>query len=557
MAIGFLLLIAATAHAELQPQSVAELTADLIVSARGSIEGDLSGIPIELRVLSIESTNRQTVLFRTERLFINGKTIEGTHTLDQNNNPYATFVINEPGEFEYRIEARVQVNADLLGLNDTGLGADASCNTPTQSVQSTHTIFAELAKTKFASNRWIESVAEINQWTHTFLTYDTRYYPKTYSALETLESQRGTCDEYAVLAAAILRAKGQCTRFVVGPVYSGNQWGYHAWLETKHPQNGWIPLDPTYGEVGTVDATHITMGIFDDPLHAIDTLRGPSSARIGLLPKTVHVNVLETRTHKNPLDIHAPPLSLVARQWTNIQIELENPLEQYLVVPMAPVFPAQFSVDPENQVLLLAPRKKTAFFFSVYADYNLEKNQYLEGNYSLATIGNDLVGELRVTPENAPAIERKIEILDATSYYNGTTATLTITLKNPKAKNVDIQFIAPGIRQTTTLQALATTTHRFSFQATPPRTTARLQTPDQNHDFNIPIPKTPQEQPAPLTPPALPNATNTPAPEPAQKTETLLPNIHTDENGPLLVAITGLAVLSLAGLIKILLNKHA
>lgn len=66
------------------------------------------------------------------------------------------------------------------------------------------------------------------------------------SALKTLDRKSGVCQDYAYLAAALLRASGIEARFVTGTAIAGFWPENHAWIEAR--VNGkWISLDPTWG----------------------------------------------------------------------------------------------------------------------------------------------------------------------------------------------------------------------------------------------------------------------------------------------------------------------
>ncbi len=82
--------------------------------------------------------------------------------------------------------------------------------------------------------------------------------PKSYSAIEALESGRGNCQNYAHLAAALLHDLGIEARIVNGlsltqpwrlPLPSGSltldgAQQRHAWLEVNVPELGWLAFDP-------------------------------------------------------------------------------------------------------------------------------------------------------------------------------------------------------------------------------------------------------------------------------------------------------------------------
>lgn len=68
-------------------------------------------------------------------------------------------------------------------------------------------------------------------------------------ALTTLETRQGDCTEHSVLASALLRQNGIPTRLADGVIAMSNgKLGYHEWLEAYVDGEGWIPVDPTFGE---------------------------------------------------------------------------------------------------------------------------------------------------------------------------------------------------------------------------------------------------------------------------------------------------------------------
>ena len=85
-----------------------------------------------------------------------------------------------------------------------------------------------------------------------------------------LKNKKGVCDELTNLFIALNRALGIPARFVSGITYTDSEqfkdpWSPHGWAEVYFPEYGWIPFDPTYGQYGWVDATHIKMRESLDP----------------------------------------------------------------------------------------------------------------------------------------------------------------------------------------------------------------------------------------------------------------------------------------------------
>lgn len=75
------------------------------------------------------------------------------------------------------------------------------------------------------------------------------------SALETLQTLRGDCNEHTTLFAALARAVGLPTRVDVGMVHQQGRFFYHAWAEVMLDGN-WVTVDPTWGQL-PADVTHL------------------------------------------------------------------------------------------------------------------------------------------------------------------------------------------------------------------------------------------------------------------------------------------------------------
>lgn len=78
------------------------------------------------------------------------------------------------------------------------------------------------------------------------------------------ENRQGVCTEISNLYISMLRSLGIPSRFVTGIAYTESElfesnWGLHGWVEVYFPNHGWVPFDPTYGQNGYVDATHISL----------------------------------------------------------------------------------------------------------------------------------------------------------------------------------------------------------------------------------------------------------------------------------------------------------
>lgn len=120
--------------------------------------------------------------------------------------------------------------------------------------------------------------------------YGIRLQGAPQAPLETLESGRGSCRDFAVLMMEAARSLGLAARFVSGYVYStsaksGRKGGghTHAWVRVYLPACGWVDFDPTNGIVGNTDL--IRVATVADPRQALPlhgTWAGAADAYIGM-----------------------------------------------------------------------------------------------------------------------------------------------------------------------------------------------------------------------------------------------------------------------------------
>ena len=132
-------------------------------------------------------------------------------------------------------------------------------------------------------------------------TYERRIARGTQSALQTLESRRGSCRDFATLMMEAARSLGFAARFVTGYLYvpdrdSGDTYlgggATHAWCQIYLPGAGWVEFDPTNGIVGSRDLVRVAVA--RDALQAIPlhgSYFGDAAASEGM-SVSVHVRSL-------------------------------------------------------------------------------------------------------------------------------------------------------------------------------------------------------------------------------------------------------------------------
>ncbi|NPB04401.1 MAG: transglutaminase domain-containing protein [Thermotogae bacterium] len=91
----------------------------------------------------------------------------------------------------------------------------------------------------------LEKARAIANWVYTNL--EKRGSVTIPTAKQVLKEMYGDCNEHATLYAALARAAGIPTDIVVGLVYQGDGFYYHAW-NVSWIGGQWVPVDPVYGE---------------------------------------------------------------------------------------------------------------------------------------------------------------------------------------------------------------------------------------------------------------------------------------------------------------------
>ena len=108
---------------------------------------------------------------------------------------------------------------------------------------------------------------------------------------ETLETRRGSCRDFAVLAMEAARSLGLAARFVSGYIFipgtseeavTGGG-ATHAWMQVYLPGAGWIDFDPTNSIVGNRNLIRVAMA-WDHPhvLPLWGTFIGKASSFLGM-----------------------------------------------------------------------------------------------------------------------------------------------------------------------------------------------------------------------------------------------------------------------------------
>ncbi len=123
---------------------------------------------------------------------------------------------------------------------------------PTSRINSKDPTVVALARQIAGADKDGRSVArKIGEWTYRNL----KWKKVESDTVDTLASREADCLEHSELYVAIARALGLPARVVTGAALSGGSFGAHAWVEVYLGK--WVELDPTWGLMDRVDATHV------------------------------------------------------------------------------------------------------------------------------------------------------------------------------------------------------------------------------------------------------------------------------------------------------------
>lgn len=112
----------------------------------------------------------------------------------------------------------------------------------------------------------LETVRRITAWIYENVRYQRGSTSVNTNAADVLASMTGVCQDMTHLALAMLRARGVPARYVSG-LLTGQPGETHAWPEFLHPQQGWLPADPTRGLVAHTGADYLKFAVGRDYSH--------------------------------------------------------------------------------------------------------------------------------------------------------------------------------------------------------------------------------------------------------------------------------------------------
>jgi transglutaminase-like putative cysteine protease len=265
------------------------------------------------------------------------------------------------------------------------------------------------------SNSTLEAVRRLSEWVSRYLTYDRSCWSESYPAKTTYHSRIGVCDEFTNLFSSLARSVGIPVRYVEGLVYSGEEWNYHAWAEVYIGE--WLPVDPTYNEVGFVDSSHISLAKVmsdSDVYNRLNWEGVKTSASFGDDNFDVQINKMSPRS-LIALDIDAKE-EASGSEMLEVTAHLLNLANSNVVVTCSLNMPVEMHLlDWDEKSIVLGPNEDSSLSWKIATPSDLDKKWIHKMPLNVMCFpGTNLTKTLTVDPRSSMPLIPNASIIDLT-----------------------------------------------------------------------------------------------------------------------------------------------
>jgi transglutaminase-like putative cysteine protease len=279
------------------------------------------------------------------------------------------------------------------------------------------------------------------EWVRNVVSYDEPYWSSPYWNKDVNTSvvfieRRGVCREFAHLLQALLRANGIPARIVAGFVFSGEQWGAHAWVEAAIGGK-WVALDPTFNEARVLDASHVKFAVGRDQTDLTEEV----TSGISVVKQAPSVKVVETQNFKKDFTLKASgPSSVGQGALGELTASLSSNSGDWLAVPLAVKAPSQPSdlavsiVEFANKLVYLKPGELRKAVWTAVFPKSFKQGLTYEFPFSISSLGQNASFAVKGSVEGQNEFER-LTVVSTDFQEHGAFVSFTIRLKNSGSVN--------------------------------------------------------------------------------------------------------------------------
>lgn len=253
------------------------------------------------------------------------------------------------------------------------------------------------------SDSTLEAARRIVAWITNTLVYDKEYWGVTNPAETVFYDRRGVCDEFTNLFIAMVRSQGIPARYVKGIVYSGEEWNFHAWAEINI-KGAWLPVDPTYNEVGFVDSSHIALAKVQSDNDVLNSIKWEGNNIVASFGKEFQKVEIRDSPDRRIIDIGLNiPTKIGSPQVFDAVLSIDNLANSYIVASCAINMPQEMLLlDSKEKSVLLSPQGRSKITWSLASPPGLDSDWlhnmpiqvicFPNGNASETVVANPRLG---------------------------------------------------------------------------------------------------------------------------------------------------------------------
>ncbi|UZE94066.1 MAG: transglutaminase domain-containing protein [Candidatus Pacearchaeota archaeon] len=341
---------------------------ELSIKISNIIQSEAENIIVNLYLFPKETANQQVTLITEPDSEIKDDSIE--------------FEFEETGTLKLEINAEIKREIVIKRVGKIHISGAKSPDGLEEFTESAEYVlnddpFIKNKAQQLATTDTFETLYKLAEYVRKNMEYDPEYQ-EIKNASWIMQEKKGVCSHYTILFMSLARSLGLATRYVSGMAYSNKEkrCGEHAWAEVWIPGHDWVPFDPTFGQYGWLDSSHVVMMYSNDAGRASIDFRYIGEIETQSLEIETKIKKYSKKITQ-PIDITINPLTdkISTDSYLPLEIKVKNPHNYYLALPFrVSLAPGVFGES--EKILLLKPQSEVTDYFIIYvASENYEKCQ--------------------------------------------------------------------------------------------------------------------------------------------------------------------------------------
>ncbi|MGC8850773.1 MAG: transglutaminase domain-containing protein [Candidatus Micrarchaeia archaeon] len=290
---------------------------------------------------------------------------------------------------------------------------------------------------------WVKAT-RLTEWVHNALEYEGLgfYRDNLLTSQEAFEQRKGKCSEYSHLLIAMLRSQGIPARFVAGFVFTGDDWGPHAWVEAAI-DGKWVPFDATYGEGVVLDATHLkfAQAVDQDGVREEITGKGRSlDLSLARIERGASLSFASKQGFPGLVSLNVSVPSQALGEGSIAVVSARVRAARDLAVPLSlsvPTTPVEMKVvDEKDRLLFLRAGEETEVNWTVVVPSSLAENYVYTFPVSVTSLGAQAQANITARKGGAVSLAEGVEVSELSYLSSGDSFKLVCVLRNKGGEDI-------------------------------------------------------------------------------------------------------------------------